>query len=353
MLNEDFEKQYKEYFDDFGERGFTLAWIYFVNSSIINVQDPYQISQPIILPSIDTIRNDVIEHIKNQKNAKELIELFHLFIKNMIIEDDLLNSINKKDNALISYLIINIIKPSTIDSNYYYHPENYVLKPTPDSKNKTISIPESNKYLNLNKSTRFIQPPNPKLIEIPNINHLTVIKQSDNIFDIFVFLLDKYGVILKNKTKYLLDLLSQYEIIKNNKKNYKWIDKNNPEQIQWTLNYLKDTLNLKLQINPIDYANIIERKCSHYEIIFLYLSELPITNKELMILKLKKAWSQQKFRMSGKAKKAYHLPLTKLTNKKLKALSEVMNKTESQILEMLIEEKYRIAILDENGKPKY
>ena len=57
--------------------------------------------------------------------------------------------------------------------------------------------------------------------------------------------------------------------------------------------------------------------------------------------------------MSGKAKKAYHLPLTKETNKKLKTLSEVLNKTESQILENLIEEKYRITILDENGRSKY
>lgn len=57
--------------------------------------------------------------------------------------------------------------------------------------------------------------------------------------------------------------------------------------------------------------------------------------------------------MSGKAKKAYHLPLTKETNRKLKALGEVLNKTESQILENLIEEKYRITILDENGRSKY
>jgi hypothetical protein len=54
-----------------------------------------------------------------------------------------------------------------------------------------------------------------------------------------------------------------------------------------------------------------------------------------------------------KLKKPTIPPLTKDTTKKLKALSEVMKMTESQIVENLIGEKYRLTILDENGKPKY
>ncbi|NNG99877.1 hypothetical protein [Acinetobacter sp. ANC 5414] len=353
MLNEDFEKQYKEYFNDFGERGFTLAWVYFACNPTNLQQDVSQENLPVSLPNNDMIKNDVIEQIKKQNNPKETLELTHLFIKNMIIKDDFLKSIDKKDNILISYLIINILKSPILTSNYQTSPENHVIKPSLSSNTQTILIPESNKYESLNKKTKLIKSPDQKNIQIPIINHLNKIKQSDDLFDIFIFLLDKYEITLKYKKEYLSNLLNHYETIKNNKKIYKWIDQNNPEQIQWILHYFQNILKFQIYLYPIDYIKTINRKCNHYEIVFLLLAELPNFNKELTILKLKKAWSQQKFRMSGKAKKAYHLPLTKETNKKLKTLSEVLNKTESQILENLIEEKYRITILDENGRPKY
>jgi len=272
--------------------------------------------------------------------------------KNMIIEEDFLNSIDKKDNILISYLIINILKPPILTSNYQTPPENYVNKPPLDSNAQIFFIPETNKYENLIKKNTYITL-NEKFITIQKINHLNKIKQSDNLFDIFIFLLDKYEINLKHKKEYLANLLNYYEKVKANKKNYKWIDQENSEQIQWILHYFQDTLKFKIFLHPIHYINTIKRKCNHYEFIFLLIASIPLSNKELTILKLKKAWSQQKFRMSGKAKKAYHLPLTKETNRKLKALGEVLNKTESQILENLIEEKYRITILDENGRSKY
>lgn len=351
MLNEDFEKQYKEYFNDFGERGFTLAWVYFPCNPTNLQQDVFQENPPVSLPNNDMIKNDVIEQIKKQNNPKEMLEFTHLFIKNMIIEEDFLNSIDKKDNILISYLIINLLRPST-NINYQELSDTYFPKPLLDSNTQIIFIPETNKYENLIKKNNFITL-NEKNIIIPKINHLNNIKHSDNLFDIFIFLLDKYEINLKHKKEYLSNLLNYYETVKTKKKNYKWIDKENHEQIQWILYYFQDTLKFEICLNQIHYINTIKRKCNHYEFIFLLIASIPLSNQELLILKLKKAWSQQKFRMSGKAKKAYHLPLTKETNRKLKALSEVLNKTESQILENLIEEKYRITILDENGRSKY
>lgn len=111
MFNEDFEKQYKEYFNDFGERGFTLAWVYFACNPTNLQQDAFQETLPVSLPNNDMIKNDVIKQIQKQNDPKEALEFTHLFIKNMIIEEDFLNSIDKKDNILISYLIINILKP--------------------------------------------------------------------------------------------------------------------------------------------------------------------------------------------------------------------------------------------------
>lgn len=351
MLNEDFEKQYKEYFNDFGERGFTLAWVYFACNPTNLQQDVLQQNPPISLPNNDMIKNHVIEQIKKQDNPKETLEFTHLFIKNMIIEEDFLNSIDKKDNILISYLIINLLSPSN-NINYNELSDTSFPKPPLDSNTQIIFIPETYKYENLIKKNTYITL-NEKSITIQNINHLNKIKQSDNLFDIFIFLLDKYEINLKHKKEYLSNLLNYYEIVKTKKKNYNWIDKGNHEQLQWILYYFQNTLKFDFPLNQLHYLNTIKRKCNYYEIIFLLIASIPLSNQELLILKLKKAWSQQKFRMSGKAKKAYHLPLTKETNRKLKALSEVLNKTESQILENLIEEKYRITILDENGRSKY
>lgn len=351
MLNEDFEKQYKEYLNDFGERGFTLAWVYFYCDPNNLQQNVYQENLPVSLPNFDTIKSHVIEHIKKQQNPKEMLEFIHLFIKNMLIEEDFLNSIDKKDNILISYLIINLLRPSN-NINYKEISDTYFPKPSLDSNTQIIFIPETNKYENLIKENKFITL-NKNKNRIQEINHLNKIKYSENLFDIFIFLLDKYEINLKHKKEYLSNLLNYYEKVKTKKKNYNWIDKENHEQLQWILYYFQNTLKFDIPLNQLHYLNTIKRKCNHYEIIFLLIASIPLSNQELLILKLKKAWSQQKFRMSGKAKKAYHIPLTKETNRKLKALSEVLNKTESQILENLIEEKYRITILDENGRSKY
>jgi hypothetical protein len=341
MFNEEFEKQYKDYFDDFGERGFSLAWLYtsFKSMSDINtVLQAHQINSPsknMFLPDSDTIKNEVIQHIRNQPDPKNTLEFIHLFIKNMLIDSDFLESIDNNNCALISYLIINILREQNPQQDNSHLPENYVNKPPLNSSIQIINIPESNKYESLNKNINI----GDKNIKIPRINHKSTIKQSEDLFGIFVFLIDQYQSTLENKKIYISSLLNSFDEIKNNKSTYKWIDPDNTDQTEWILNHLTTIRKTKIFIEPIFYIETIFRQCNQYEAIFLLLAAIPMKEKELTLLKLKKAWSQQKFRMSGKAKKAHHLPLTKDTTKKLKALSEVMNMSENQILENLIGEK--------------
>jgi len=87
MFNEDFEKQYKEYFNDFGERGFTLAWVYFACNPTNLQQDAFQETLPVSLPNNDMIKNDVIKQIQKQNDPKEALEFTHLFIKNISVHD--------------------------------------------------------------------------------------------------------------------------------------------------------------------------------------------------------------------------------------------------------------------------
>ena len=59
-----------------------------------------------------------------------------------------------------------------------------------------------------------------------------------------------------------------------------------------------------------------------------------------IISHLKNAWAQKKFRDSGKTKKEFHLPLTKQSKNKLQKLSSLKNCSESELLEILINECY-------------
>ena len=77
------------------------------------------------------------------------------------------------------------------------------------------------------------------------------------------------------------------------------------------------------------------------------------SDKKLFLDRMKKTWSQKKFRDSGKAKKPYHLPLTKNTQKQLEKLAELKNCRREQVIEQLIEKEFVLLNLDENGKPKY
>ncbi len=338
MFNEEFEKQYKDYFDDFGERGYTLAWLFIdsikAKSEVEVVVQAYQTNNALegrFLPDSDTIKNEVIQYIQEQPDHKKTIEELHLFIKNMLIEPDFLESIDSNNCALISYLVINILREQSLHQDNIYLPENYIYKPPINSEAQIINIPKSEKYESLNNDSRYIGAHNNKNIQIPIFNQKLIIKQTEDLFSIFILLIDQYQSSLESKKEYISRLLNSFNEIKNNKSTYKWIDPDNKDQTGWILNHLTTIRKTKIFIEPFFYIETILRQCNQYETIFLLLAAIPMKDKELILLKLKKAWSQQKFRMSGKAKKVHHLPLTKDTTKKLKALSEVMNMNENQI----------------------
>ncbi len=133
----------------------------------------------------------------------------------------------------------------------------------------------------------------------------------------------------------------------------KWINVNDVEQLDWTWEYLKK-LNKNVAIpSP---ANDQEK----YSAILASLDRMSIYNdnwrpadKELFMQKIRKAWSQKKFREADKVKKPYHLPLTKQAKKQLDWLAQFYNTKNNIMLETLIKEKYELARLDEDGKALY
>lgn len=119
--------------------------------------------------------------------------------------------------------------------------------------------------------------------------------------------------------------------------------------LDWTYNYLKCNNKLFSSIYSLNNE-------SYYLGIISYLDFYSFTDNSgffMLSMKINKAWSQKKFRDTDKIKTNYHLPLTKDRKEKLKKLAEFHNKTESQILENLIEEMYLKKMCDENGNLKY
>ena len=79
----------------------------------------------------------------------------------------------------------------------------------------------------------------------------------------------------------------------------------------------------------------------------------PTANKELIIDKMKRAWSQQKYRDAGNTKKPYHLPLTKKTKARLEKMAQVQGVSETAMLDILINRFYDLDYVDVNGKDLY
>ncbi|MHA3080177.1 hypothetical protein [Acinetobacter sp. ANC 5502] len=143
-----------------------------------------------------------------------------------------------------------------------------------------------------------------------------------------------------------------------NKKDISWLDQNNEIQIEWASEYIRkiksvnfiDSIMFNIANNSVDptdpYTHVI------IEIDALSLNNNP-EKKQLFLDKMRRSWSQKKFRDEGKTKKSYHLPLTKEAHKQLEFLSKILNKSTAQILESMIRDKYQEYSDQKTGKNLY
>ncbi|PYE38501.1 hypothetical protein [Psychrobacter fozii] len=147
----------------------------------------------------------------------------------------------------------------------------------------------------------------------------------------------------------------------------KWLKSRDIKQMEWTENYLKSKgVLIRNNLDPINYeskralilASIDTMNTGLGAMHLLEQRDLKNVSRrshheELFIDKMKRAWSQQKYRNAGKTKKPYHLPLTKETKSRLEKMSEVQGLAETAMLDMLINRFYDLDYLDSNGKDLY
>ncbi|WP_199519192.1 hypothetical protein [Psychrobacter sp. bablab_jr012] len=151
--------------------------------------------------------------------------------------------------------------------------------------------------------------------------------------------------------------------IKSIDKYSKWLEEKDYEQISWVNNYLSEKgLLIKLANNftsieeerakilvsldliDIDAIHAVFDKGSVFE---------ETANKTIIIDKMKRAWSQQKYRDAGKTKKPYHLPLTKKTKARLEKMAQVQGLSETAMIDILVNRFYELDYVDVDGKDLY
>ncbi len=125
--------------------------------------------------------------------------------------------------------------------------------------------------------------------------------------------------------------------LKNN--NHDWINKKNTVQIDWIIEYFKKS-NIELWFinnnEDIDY-----KYYSCLTLLDLWQEDyfIPgIGSKDYFLDKMKRSWSQQKYRLSVKDKKSINLRVEKETEKKLNKLCADLKLTKSQLIELAIEQ---------------
>ena len=171
----------------------------------------------------------------------------------------------------------------------------------------------------------------------------------------------------RRSASYKINLLndihqSWFEVYK--KDNYsKWLKKHDKNQIEWAQDYLKKLgkannvvkdresieeirLFILATLDLIDYPAYNKERNT-------YSGYVSSDRKERVIDKMKRAWSQQKYRDAGKTKKPYHLPLTKKTEGRLAKMAQVQGLSETAMLDILINRFYEMEYVDVDGKDLY
>ncbi|MFV5454586.1 hypothetical protein [Acinetobacter towneri] len=301
-------------------------------------------AEKYVLPDIAIIKEELIKIARieyAQQKVEELLDFFLLYTKTTIQTNQDLGFIDKNDLQRIHWLLYQI------NVGYFSQPNRAPLTLFISNENEHASLVQ---YLNNDQN----QP-----LNITALATLTPVRWDtfsitwneplqhkfthNNLYKDLILNLDLVELDASAKLNELVQLNRNYDLFKTPHKQIDWLDLKNEKQIEWAYSYLA-----KKNVQPINtyYSSYLD--------LILYFNSLPTDYPRQQFLeKMQKAWEQVQFRAAGKTKKNYHLPLTKDCKKKLSKLSELMNKNENEVLEILINERYELDFLDEKGRSKY
>ena len=200
---------------------------------------------------------------------------------------------------------------------FYFVLRNY------ESPHYTITKPTMTPFYNNGSSSLFHH----------SDENRVIIKKRDYSDRIILFLDSTYCA-RELKNKLLLSILNEYNLYKSNNLLGKWLNKNNNEQVIWSDNYFRNKVGFQ-------HALSLTSDQIYYEIKYhFYFWKISYAEKELFVIKLKKAWSQAKFRGLDNRKKPFNIVMDKSVKDKLDFLSNSQNRPRNEIVEELINTAY-------------
>lgn len=119
-------------------------------------------------------------------------------------------------------------------------------------------------------------------------------------------------------------------------KSFKWLDVKNAKQIDWAFEYVTKRLPYYPSFQMFDVN--LKRIATILSFDYWFVSW---ADKELFLIKMKKAWTVKKFRDKNKHKKSFNFLLDSSMEKKLDELVSRTGKTKNELIELCVKEAHR------------
>ncbi|MDC4771970.1 hypothetical protein NQ850_15240 [Acinetobacter baumannii] len=287
--------------DKFSDRENLYFWIKLRSPTIQTLTTPNNIEQINI--SIKSHLNSLPNSDIHFKNIKESMLL------NLIDE-----TTEKKLKEQESHVILGLIH--SVSHKYNFN---------------TLPYEKNNLFENL-----FNQPQNEIQIISNIINSHPIFKKEPLTY--LISILDSIPDSNFNKQLYVNEYINKIDNIFEGTDKYKeWIKKDDIIQIDWAQKYL--IKHQKIISVPNNFY-----KNSSYDWILACIEYLIYSSQksdlQLFIDKMKKSWSQEKYRKSDHNRKKYHMPLIPKAKRQLEELAALKNMQLHHLLEEIIEREY-------------
>ncbi|WP_274020759.1 hypothetical protein [Vibrio parahaemolyticus] len=146
---------------------------------------------------------------------------------------------------------------------------------------------------------------------------------------------------IENQREFMKLLQSIYSysiLLEQNKRLREWLNKNDQIQILWVLEYLND----KIELGYVSVWNTTNTNDHYLSIIWFFCINFLVNpdGSELIIRKMKSAWSQKKFRDKNSDYKPYSISMNKETKKQLTWLVKQEEKNIQQVIQKIINDAY-------------
>ena len=312
---------------------------------------------------IVNIKEGLIYSLYTEENVLEMVEENLLTIKSILLPDESLKWLD--NNARTQFTCLSILKEiseyegqiNSYGNTILDHIQSYFDSMAYSYNTQPIQ-PKSTQFQFVQPQfvqPQFVQPQfvQPQFVQPQFVQPQFVQLQIQQLNGRQYLTLDEKVEVLE-KVKLIYDQIM-------NSDNYsKWLKVGDEHQIQWTRNYLQESnLYLGIIIDQEDSMLVRDIILTSLDLV-KYSSGLigtgeyiPSPERTLFVDKMKRAWSQQKYRDAGKTKKPYHLPLTKNTKDRLEKMAQVKGLSETAMLDILINISYEIEYVDIDGKDIY